>query len=725
MAAAVIQNTCVISELLSKPFSRRNIYEQNAIIDAGRPCPMILNFKSIPMFRNKKFVSYAYFNTSLYNNTIWLTGSSVLNKLYCWPCLLFSTENSVWSKRGVDNLNLLKPAIRYHEKSIIHIRCFLKMTAFGRNPIDHLHLLDEQRRRSHFMHNENVKKNREILKHMINAVQFLAQQELSLNEHDKSSAFHKRGNFIELLDYTRQYDPILDIYLKEPTTVLGTSSSIIQNDIIDSIGSLITDKLKEELDQADFVALILDETSDMINKSQLSTVLRYIDQNGDVQERFLHFSDISGDRSATALFEHVKNILNNYNCSKKLIAQTYDGATVLAGQNNIFNVKIRELCPCAYFVHCCGQVLNLTLQQSVSNIKQCNIFFQTMSGLSGFFKSSKRTDALQNFVERNLPSVTSTIKKYRWELSSRLVNFVKENYDMLTLFFRKIEEDSNEWDNDSVLKAQGFLYFLKKFSSQFLMNLFSLIFSLTDDLYNILQKKAMDIVYCTNKVDEIIIKLQDIRENGFEKIFNEVSINERSTKKRIKYDNHSYKFLFTKIMDNILVQIKNRFKLMRNLEFFDLLNFDLYEKHNRQFPHREFKCLTNQYGSFFNVDRLQNELKVLYSSTNFKHTPIFDLVKCMRLSKLDLGMKDIYKLAKLIATIPITTVTADKTFLTLNRIKTYSKIIQGQDDRRSSSLAILSIEHKLLKDLKLTTTFYDKVIEKFAERERQIDCTYI
>lgn len=77
MAAVVVQNTCVISE-----FYRKNIYEQNAIIDAGRPCPMILNFKSIGtyMFRNKKYVSNTgniYFNTSLYTNTIWLTGYSI------------------------------------------------------------------------------------------------------------------------------------------------------------------------------------------------------------------------------------------------------------------------------------------------------------------------------------------------------------------------------------------------------------------------------------------------------------------------------------------------------------------------------------------------------------------------------------------------------------------------------------------------------------------------
>jgi len=149
------------------------------------------------------------------------------------------------------------------------------------------------------MHNEKVKKNRAILKRMIDAMCFLAKQELPLRGHDESSTSINKGNYLELLELIRQYDPILDNHLKESTVFRGTSSAI-QNNIIASLGTLITNRLKEELDRADFVAIILDETSDIINKSQLSTVVRFVDKNGDVQKRF---------SSAVALFEHVKIIL--------------------------------------------------------------------------------------------------------------------------------------------------------------------------------------------------------------------------------------------------------------------------------------------------------------------------------------------------------------------------------------------------------------------------------
>jgi len=327
-----------------------------------------------------------------------------------------------------------------------------------------------------------------------------------------------------------------------------------------------------------------------------------------------------------------------------------------------------------------------------------------------------------------LPSVAPT----RWNFTSRLVNTIKENYDMLILFFEHIHDNSDDWDSDSILKVQGFLFFLKKFLSKFLLNIFSTIFSFTDVLFDILQTKAMDIAYCIKKVKEIIIKLQQVRENDFEKIFNDLNTDggnscEPPARKRIRTnqaigDNLNYRRLFSEILDNILNQIKSRFESMGKFEFFSLLNSELYEKYNKVFPDNELKCLDEQYGRFFDILRLKNELHVLYSSEDFKNKPIFEIIKFMNLNKLDLGLKEVYKLAKLIATIPSTTASAERSFSALKRIKTYCRSTQGQD--RLSSLAILSIEKKILDDLKMNPEFYDNVTEIFVEKERRIDFIY-
>jgi len=58
----------------------------------------------------------------------------------------------------------------------------------------------------------------------------------------------------------------------------------------------------------------------------------------------------------------------------------------------------------------------------------------------------------------------------------------------------------------------------------------------------------------------------------------------------------------------------------------------------------------------------------------------------MNFNKLDLGLKEVYKLAKLIATIPSITASAERTFSALKRIKKYCRSTQGQD--RLSSISI-------------------------------------
>lgn len=145
-----------------------------------------------------------------------------------------------------------------------------------------------------------------------------------------------RGNYLELLELICQYDSILDNLFKKSTVFRGMSSTI-QNDIIASLSSLTTEKLKEEIDKDNFIAFILNETSDILNKSRLSTVIRFIDHNGNARERFLHFTDVSNNQCTATLLEHIKNILNSFDVGKKLVAQAYGSVTIMAGQNNGLN----------------------------------------------------------------------------------------------------------------------------------------------------------------------------------------------------------------------------------------------------------------------------------------------------------------------------------------------------------------------------------------------------
>ncbi|KAJ4430264.1 hypothetical protein ANN_22476 [Periplaneta americana] len=78
---------------------------------------------------------------------------------------------------------------------------------------------------------------------------------------------------------------------------------------------------------------MLDEITDIAKLSQFFTVIRYV-QEGEIQERFLGFTDVSNNRSIVALSEHVFRILSDFQCEDKLVAQGYDGAATFSGHLN-------------------------------------------------------------------------------------------------------------------------------------------------------------------------------------------------------------------------------------------------------------------------------------------------------------------------------------------------------------------------------------------------------
>lgn len=159
-----------------------------------------------------------------------------------------------------------------------------------------------------------------------------------------------------------------------------------------------------------------------MNLCQLSSTLRYVDsENGQMYERFVSFTHVSADRSASGLLQHVIKTANEFDLSNKLLAQTFDGAAVMAGHTGGLRAKVQELYPKAIFVHCFSHKLNLILSQSVSCIKECRIFFQTLKGLGSFLhKSSKRTCGLSEF----------TAKKNAKNRSNALEFFISPNHTM-------------------------------------------------------------------------------------------------------------------------------------------------------------------------------------------------------------------------------------------------------------------------------------------------------
>ena len=204
---------------------------------------------------------------------------------------------------------------------------------------------------------------------------------------------------------------------------------------------MLSNDIKKEISAAPFAAVEVDETTDVTHNAQISVILHYVaktEADCEVKEVFLGFNDVGADRCAPAIAEYVLGVLEKYDCINKLVAQTCDGAAVMASELNGVQAKTKEKVPEAMFTHCYAHKLNLVLLHSAKCMPESSTFFKTAEGLGAFFsKSTKRTHLLDDMFKHHLPRATPT----RWSSNSRLLHTISMHKSDLHALFQIIMEN--------------------------------------------------------------------------------------------------------------------------------------------------------------------------------------------------------------------------------------------------------------------------------------------
>lgn len=180
-------------------FSKLSFENKKHIISLGRARPENL---TIDYKRKDGFTKH--FSSSCYVKYSWITGSCKLNKLFCFPCLLFSDSNGVWSRTGFSDINNLTNSAKKHVQTEKHIRSCLSLHEFGNSRIETFFSNTFE------VHNKRVERNRTLMKRFIDTVILLGKQELSFRGHDERPDSDNRGNYIETLLYLSKYDTVID-----------------------------------------------------------------------------------------------------------------------------------------------------------------------------------------------------------------------------------------------------------------------------------------------------------------------------------------------------------------------------------------------------------------------------------------------------------------------------------------------------------------------------------
>nr|GEY20352.1 hypothetical protein [Tanacetum cinerariifolium] len=100
---------------------------------------------------------------------------------------------------------------------------------------------------------------------------------------------------------------------------------------------------------------------EMNKKEQMAIVLRFVDRDGVIRERFVDLVHVE-DTLALTLKTHLWNKLLLYEFdTSKIRCQRYDGASNMRGEWNGFHALVLKDCPYAYYVLCFAHRLQLAL----------------------------------------------------------------------------------------------------------------------------------------------------------------------------------------------------------------------------------------------------------------------------------------------------------------------------------------------------------------------------
>ena len=688
--------------LVNNGFSGLSSEEKLTVKTLGRPLPD-LNIEQIIKTDKRQFKRV--FKREMYNSNDWICGCEIRNSFFCFPCLLFGGEPT-WTKSGVTDINHLATKIKKHESSAVHIQNALKLILFG--SVNVSAQLDSAYRRQIAQYNEEVRHNRYVLNILINCVRFCGSFELALRGHDETESSSNPGVFRGLINFSSELDAALKSHLEKATVFKGISKTI-QNELLQVMHEVCQEEIAKQIREAEFLAVIADETSDISNIFQMAIVYRYV-VKGKPVERFWGFlspSQHDAKTLATCVLEQLEKHKLNEN-PKKLIAQTYDGAYVMSGSSGGVQAIVKNVYPNAEYVHCYAHQVNLVMSKAASINRNVKIFFSSLQGICTFFSNSpQRTAILDKVVKKRLPRACPT----RWNFLSRSVNTVFNHKTDIIECMDQILENNNILSDSTICQAVGQKKVLSSHSFNYWLEFFSKIMPLVEILFGQLQKREIE----SSSVQKSISLFED----NIKKIRNEIGVNSSndpsdSSRKERKTDDIQWNREAKEVCDVIISQAKDRFGFSHHLMASSLFDPDKFPLYSRKFPEKTLKTVCSTY-QFLDKTKLHHELSSIYLADEFKSlSGAVSLLEFIIHNNIEKTFSESSKLLKLVLTIPMTSAEAERCFSTLKRIKTFLR--NSMTEERLSALAMISIERNLIMDI---PDFNQRVIDKFASMKNR------
>ena len=348
-----------------------------------------------------KTVTKRSFQPGLFDKWPWLHYHEGYDSVLCFTCIKANAQKKLqWSlnaesafiSTGFTNWKKASERFSSHGASKCHKEAVMCMITLPATTLNIATCLSNEHQREQL-------ENRQCFLKILSNVQFLARQCLPLRGHGSEID----SNFIQLLKLQAQDDPRIDRWLVKRTDKY--TSADIQNEILKVMSLNVLRTVVSALDSAQFVSIMVDETTDASNTEQVVICLRWVDSGLEAHEEFAGIYQVPKTKASTIIMV-VRDVLSWFNISfSHLRGQCYDGASSMADSRSGVATLVQQEEPRAVFTHCYGHALNLACSDSLKGSKLMKDALDIVYEIIKLIKKSPRRDSsFQLLKEKMFPA---------------------------------------------------------------------------------------------------------------------------------------------------------------------------------------------------------------------------------------------------------------------------------------------------------------------------------
>ncbi|XP_071726894.1 uncharacterized protein [Rutidosis leptorrhynchoides] len=531
----------------------------------------------------------------------WLEYSEKTDAAYCFPRYLFNKKpigragSETFIKQGFKNWRKVNcgqdcPFVKHVGKTSASahnysVKCYEDL----KNQIGHIeHVIEKQT-------TKEIIDSRLRVRTSVETIKWLTMQACALRGHDERPDSKNQGNFLELLKLIASYNKDVEkVVLQNAPQNARYTSPDEQKEILQIFARNVQQSIRDEIGKSKF-CLIVDECRDESKKEQMAIVVRFVDREGYVKERFLDLVHVK-DTSALTLKNEILSSLSFHKLDVQDIrGQGYDGASNMRGEWNGLQALILKECPYAYYIHCFAHQLQLALVSASKDVVEVHKFFKNLNFIINVIdSSSKRHDQLQDAQISEIAHLAeigelesgkgaNQIQSLqrpgdtRWSSHYRSIRSLLKLYGPAIVVLREIAI------NGSTPSQRGDASFalteLLSFDFVIVVHLMKKIMKSTDKLCQSLQRKSQDILNALSLVSTTKLLIQNLRDQGWQSLLEKVVvfcgsnsiqvpemtqtykdiIRSRSKKDNMTVEHHYRVDVFIAAIDSQLQELNSRF----------------------------------------------------------------------------------------------------------------------------------------------------------------------